>query len=237
MNSGKSISVLGTVALILKTSAGAAYSEPTEKVRNVIFDLGGVIVDLNNTEMRRRMERIVGAFDNPKLQQTLESYQRGEIDLPGFRSALRTLSRNPKLSDRQIDRAWGAQIGRVACSKLKLVQRLRRKGFKTFVLSTTDPLHARLITRRLRRCLPGVRGDPFAHLFDKTYFTFKLGLRKPDQRIYRKVLADAGLKGNETLFIDDSIRNVLGAQRAGLLSLVIRGNGYLRWLPELLGVQ
>jgi putative hydrolase of the HAD superfamily len=82
-----------------------------------------------------------------------------------------------------------------------------------------------------------VRGDPFAYLFDKTYFTFKLGLRKPDERIYRKVLADAGLKGNETLFIDDSIRNVLGAQRVGILSLVIRGNGYLRWLPELLGIQ
>ncbi|MBW2731657.1 MAG: HAD family phosphatase [Deltaproteobacteria bacterium] len=178
----------------------------------------------------------MGSMDSPKLQAIIHQHQRGAIDLPAFRSALRELSGRPQLSDSEIDHAWSSQIGDVDCRKLKLIEDLRRRGFKVYMLSTTDPLHAKVIEERFQRCLPDVSGDLYAHIFEKAYVTFELGLLKPDVRIYEEVLTDAGLKANQTLFLDDSLQNVLGAQKVGLYSVVIHDDSYVRWLPELLGV-
>lgn len=234
--------VLTNVALLtLLCAASPSHAKPTSGppwgIRNVIFDFGGVLVDLDNKGLRRRFEPLFGPLESPRNQALFGRHQRGEIGAAAFRQALRARLGKRKLSDRQIDRIWGTQIGAVACRKLELIRALRAKGFRTYALSTTDPIHAELIKKRFGRCFPRVEGDIFAHLFDKAYLTFELGLLKPDPRIYRKVLAGAGIKANETLFIDDSMKNVLGAQRAGLFSFVVRDSSYLRWLPELLAKE
>lgn len=225
--------ILCTLLLVSCVHVAEAKPPLKLKLKNIIFDLGGVIVDLEAERFRRRMAPI-SKLDNPRLRALVERFERGEETIKGFRGGLRTLSsRAAKMSDRQLDEAWGSQIGEVDCRKLRLVRRLRAQGIKTYVLSTNNPLHARIVRERFRKCMPKLKGDPIANLFSKVFFTFDVRLLKPDLKIYRHVLKRAGIKPQETLFLDDSPQNVLAAQQVGIYALLIDDSSYLNWLAAL----
>src|SRR5262249_58913215 len=110
------------------------------------------------------------------------------------------------------DAAWNSQIGTIDCRKVELIQRVRRDGFRTYVLSTTNPLHAPIIEQRFASCLPPGTKDVFGALFEKVYFTYQVGYLKPHAVLYEAMLKDSGMDPRRTLFLDDSPSSVLGAQ-------------------------
>jgi HAD superfamily hydrolase (TIGR01509 family) len=53
-------------------------------------------------------------------------------------------------------------------------------------------------------------------VFDVSYFSAEVGLRKPDPRFFQLILDDLGVKAGEALFVDDFKENIIGAQEMGI---------------------
>ncbi len=189
-------------------------------IRNIIFDYGGVIIDIDYDNPRRELEKIgVNNFDAifSKLKQhpMFDLLDKGKITEHDFREEFRKLT-EVSLTDEQIDHAWNSMLLGIKEEKIKLLKQLHLT-YKTFLLSNTNFIHIRWITKYLLRQHGRVNLDS---LFDKVYYSCVVGMRKPDAAIFLKVIEANSLKPQETLYIDDSLHNVEAANNAGLHGLL-----------------
>src|SRR5262245_28099009 len=97
-------------------------------------------------------------------------------------------------------------------------QKLRKK-YRLFLLSNTNSLHLIEFGERFKKASGGVSLED---IFEKTYYSHAVGLRKPHAAIYRLVLEENGLDPRETLFIDDTASNFTGAEEVGLKVLHVK---------------
>lgn len=180
-------------------------------IKNIIFDLGGVIINLNLKATRDAFVQLgISNFDaiySQKDQSGLfDALDRGHITPEGFREEIR--KHIPReVSDAEIDAAWDAMLLDIPGDKLELLTNLKSK-YRTFLLSNTNVIHVKNFSAELLR----VHGSPdFTPYFEKCYYSCEIGMRKPDAEIFMHVLTENKLKAEETLFIDDSIQHVKGA--------------------------
>lgn len=185
-------------------------------IRNIIFDFGGVIIDLD-------MQKTEDAFKNLGIQDfndhfnqlkqsaLFDNLDKGRITEHEFREKLNH-EWGTQFSDRQIDDAWNAMLGEIPAAKLKLLQEIHH-SFRTFLLSNTNIIHIKQITKYLAVTYGRPNLDD---LFDKVYYSFVVDARKPDPAIFLKVINDNDLKPAETLFIDDSPQHIEAARSLGL---------------------
>ncbi|MBW6499564.1 MAG: HAD family phosphatase [Bacteroidales bacterium] len=187
-----------------------------ENIRNIIFDLGGV---LYNIDQRLSLEALknLGLNDLDRFlleagrEQVFERFDRGEISPIDFRQKLRKLS-GLDVSDEQIDAAWNAMLLDFPEYRIDLLEGLRGH-YRLFLLSNTNAIHYPHYQRYMQQTF-GV--DGLDHLFEKTYLSHQLGMRKPDAEVYIHILKENELLPEETLFIDDTLEHVLGARKVGL---------------------
>lgn len=229
-------------AVLFALSSGPAYAGPRLEfpVKNIVMDIGGVLVSLSTAEFTARMTPIAGSLEAPAFRAVVEAFETGGLTEKDFFSRLRGLRpENAALTDADISAAWNSQIAAADCDAMKMLRALKAKGFRVFTLSTTNPLHVKVIEARMRGCFPGEAEDALESVFDRRFYTPGLGLLKPSPAIYKKVLSEGAMEGGKTLFIDDSPANVIGAQQAGLFSLLVPSIGagprYAEWLPKLVG--
>lgn len=184
-------------------------------IRNVIFDLGGVLVDLD-------IERCRAAFRElgmPEVAEILDAYhpaemfgrlERGDISVHEACDAMRALSGRPEITDEQIAAAYGAFLVDVPVAKLRMIDDLRRQGIRTYVLSNNNPMPMQVIRRMF-----AADGHPMEHYFDRIYLSYELRELKPSEAIFRRMIADSGMRPEESLYIDDSERNLATARELG----------------------
>ena len=89
-----------------------------------------------------------------------------------------------------------------------------------FVLSNTNGIHIEGFNEILEAAT-GYANLQAIGAFDKVYYSYEVGLRKPDADIFSYVLQDAGLDPAHTLFMDDGPVNLAGAQSVGLQTQLI----------------
>ena len=189
-----------------------------KKLKYLIFDLGGVIVDLDMQKTYHQLGAISGLHpDKIKTDywglEPFKLYETGRISDDEFRSFLRDFLKFEG-DDQLLDEAWNAMILGVPAEKLALLQRLR-KDHELFLLSNTNFIHMNCVRQKL---LPhGV--DSFDNFFDKQYYSHLINMRKPDTEIYQYVLDDNNLDPKYTLFIDDNADNIKGAANLGIQTL------------------
>lgn len=98
----------------------------------------------------------------------------------------------------------------------RVLAELRRRGIRVGLVSNLWPFPVAHIfdTHGLRQC--------FEHLL----FSFEVGARKPDRRIYEAAYGKFGVTPGECLFVGDSLKNdVLGPQAAGMSAVLINRSG------------
>jgi glucose-1-phosphatase len=188
-----------------------------QKIKNIIFDLGGVIIEIHYKATIEAFKKLgFNDFENIysmiKGTHLFDMLETGKIPPQAFRNELRKFDN--RLSDPNIDKAWNTMIGEMPSAHLPLLRNLR-KTYKTYILSNTNTIHIAYFTAYLERRFGY---NPLSDMFDKVYFSHEIGERKPDRQAYEAVLNDAGLKPNETLFIDDLQMNIEGAKKVGLLA-------------------
>ncbi|MHC1706960.1 MAG: HAD family hydrolase [Bacteroidales bacterium] len=192
------------------------------QIKNIIFDYGGVILNIDH-------ELPVKAFYNLGLKdfgslysQAVQSHlfdhlETGKIDPLEFYGHIREIS-GLELTNEQIETAWNTIILDMPEHRIELLKKLK-DTYRIFLLSNTNSIHYKLYSKMLK----DLYGLTFADLFEKAYFSFQLGMKKPDREIFELVLRESRLDPHETLFIDDSIQHIKASEQAGLNAYLLSG--------------
>lgn len=191
-----------------------AMSKQTLMIRNIIFDLGGVLLDIDYKRTEQAFKQL--GFDNfdevySQLQQseTFDLFETGDLSADEFRDAIREAS-GKELSDADIDKAWNAMILDLPEKHIDFLDNVR-DDYRIVLLSNTNEIHLECIYDKF-----GHEFTEFEYLFERTYYSHLVGYRKPEVEIFEEILEDREMEAGETLFIDDSPQHVEGAREAGL---------------------
>jgi len=185
-------------------------------IKNIVFDLGGVLM---NIDFKRTFDafEIIGfrgaeqAFQDPDINRLCMDFETGVYCSIEMRRKFREMT-GFKCTDIQFDKAWNALLIDFPPERISRVQELAKK-YKTYLLSNTNPIHAKHFNEELKRHF-GI--ESMDHLLDKAWYSHNLGFRKPDERIFHRVLKASRLEAGETLFLDDSEINVRVAESVGM---------------------
>ncbi|MBN2212680.1 MAG: HAD family phosphatase [Bacteroidales bacterium] len=186
------------------------------QIKNIILDWGGVITDIDIKKSEAAFQKI-GLHDFKKhyfIAEQIEFYrlfEEGKMSPDEFRSNLRAYLSLP-VSDQEVDNAWTAMLGDTPADRWDLLHEMK-KNYRTFLLSNTSILHVESYFDYLYHKF-GTRG--FRHLFEKVYFSYITGIRKPDTRAFKMVLDENDLLPRETLLVDDSQKNTESARKLGI---------------------
>lgn len=185
-------------------------------IKNIIFDLGGVVLNLDpkrtiKTFESYGLENVAEKYNFPNQVEIFDQIEVGAISPAEFRDGLRELFGLP-LTDSQIDLAWNAMLLDFPNERLKALEQVAA-NYPTFLLSNTNEIHLEAYLKILKE---STGFESLEHIFNQIYYSQRVGLRKPDAKLFRLVLEENGLLAEETLFIDDALVNIEAAQRVGL---------------------
>lgn len=186
------------------------------EIKNIIFDLGGVIYDIRYENIADRF-RTYGLQDfeqyYTKLSQTpmIDQFEEGRITPAEFRDYIRSIS-PIALTDEQIDDAWNAILIEIPKIRWQLLGGLRIK-YNTFLFSNTNQInYDRFMDEETKK----YGFNPFEVSFKKAYFSQLMHTRKPKPDGFQMIIDENNLNPDETLFIDDNPANVEAAKSLGL---------------------
>ena len=196
-------------------------------VKNIIFDLGGVLINLDYQLTRKAFENLgVANFNDLYTQHhanpLFEQLEVGAIEPEAFYEALRQTT-GLTLTNRQIETAWNAMLLDFPAERLHWLSQIKNK-YNIYLFSNTNAIHYNAFIHIYEQVAPQIGLDTqFEHFFTTAYYSHTLGQRKPEVAAFEAVIRDAKLDPAQTLFIDDTLLNIEGAQKAGLQTIFLSG--------------
>jgi putative hydrolase of the HAD superfamily len=189
------------------------------QIKNIIFDLGGVIINLDYDKSIQELQKLCKsncsiAYSQKEQSQLFDLLETGNCSNEEFRNALRD---NYQLdaTDEEIDKAWNAMLLDIPKERIDLLLELG-KSYRIFLLSNTNAIHMKRFNEIVSHSFTIPSLDS---LFERTYYSHLIGKRKPDALVFEEIMAANGLDKSETLFIDDSIQHIESAAKVGLKTL------------------
>lgn len=189
--------------------------------KNLILDLGGVILDINYQNTIDAFKAIgieqAGTFYNQQSQIPLfDMLEKGMISEKEFFSELRKLSKTD-YEDEILRKCWNSILIGLPEENLRTLFDLKKK-YRLFLLSNTNSIHE----SEYRKMIIKQYGSfVFDDIFEKMYLSHHVHLRKPSPEIFEYVINDSNLRKSETLFVDDSIQHINGARSVGIESILL----------------
>ncbi|HNP23649.1 MAG TPA: HAD family phosphatase [Panacibacter sp.] len=192
-----------------------------QQVKNIIFDLGGIFLDID-------FSKTFNAFSQLGYPHFYELYtQHHASDLfiqletgaitPGQFCALFRQDSGTDLSNDQIFFAWNALLGGFPPARIQWLDAIRKK-YQVYLFSNTNKIHHAVFSETFRRSNNGTEFDSY---FIKSYYSHEMGMRKPDPGSFLYIINELGIDPAETVFIDDTFKNIEGAQVAGLQTIFL----------------
>ncbi|HIA10797.1 MAG TPA: HAD family phosphatase [Flavobacteriales bacterium] len=191
------------------------------KVKNIIIDLGFVIynIDYNLTlnEFRKLgVEDIDSLYSKVGQSSFFDQFERGELSVAGFYNEMRSFMPE-EITDMQIKKAWNAMLQNLPMDRVELLEYVATR-YRLFLLSNTNELHFNEVKNTIELYC-GL--DRWEEIFEKTYYSHLLGMRKPNADIYKLVLEQNDLDASETMFIDDLQQHLDGANSVGISTQLV----------------
>ena len=188
-------------------------------IKNIIFDLGGVFlkVDYKKTEdafIELGVTNFEDYYKQDFVSKPFEQIELGEISTAEFYEGIRNIT-GKTISNKDIEKAWNAMLGEFWIDRLEWLEKIN-KQYNVYLFSNTNQIHYDAFLKKYNQLN---LGKSFHHYFIKDYYSQILGLRKPNVESYQAILYEQNLKISETLFIDDTLKNIAGAKLAGLQTL------------------
>lgn len=208
------------------------------QIKNLLFDLGGVIADINRQHCvdafkalgLKNAEDYFGDYAQAGVFMEIED---GSIGVDQFHDTLRRVLPEG-VTDSDIDAAFQQFIVGIPRYRLKALRDLRDSGYGVYMLSNTNPI---MWSDRLAEefTKEGLRREDY---FDGMITSFEAGSAKPSDEIFRYTIDTLGIKPEETLFFDDGQVNVLAARAAGFEAVHVQpGTEFMDYLPGQAGQQ
>ena len=185
-------------------------------IKNLIFDLGGVILDLSVDTTLRSFASLSGLDESTVKKRFITSpefelYEKGEINDAAFRDFVRNLY-STDAADDALDACWNAMLLGFPPAKLALLETLKSR-YNVYLLSNTNNIHLNFINNNL---LTRIQCESLDDYFHKAYYSHRMKKRKPDAEIFQQVLEENNLAAEYSLFLDDNLANVEGAAKLGI---------------------
>jgi glucose-1-phosphatase len=191
------------------------------EIKNIILDLGGVIINLDIPATIMEFNKISAIpfedlYSQSQQIELFNAFDKGLIsDFEFFTELKKHIRHNG--SDEQLLAAWNAMLLDVPSHRLELLVKLKQ-NYNTYLLSNTNETHISAFEQALY-LEHGVKN--FNDYFDEVYYSCRAGMRKPDKEIFEMVLSKNKLNPEETVFIDDSVQHVKGAGQCGIKAYLL----------------
>lgn len=194
--------------------------EQAVNFKNILFDLGGVILDINIPATLKRFYELgfpAELMHYPESMQTdiFFKYQTGKLSTDEFRNEIRRTT-GVDMSDEVFDEAWNAMLVGIPQERTRLLKVLSKR-YRLYMLSNTSELHVKVFEKMYLETAEESMHD----VFDRIYYSHEIGMHKPDLEAWEYVIEDAGILPEETLFLDDTIYNIKASQELGFQAIHI----------------
>jgi FMN phosphatase YigB (HAD superfamily) len=196
-------------------------------IKNIIFDLGDVIIPIDLRAPIRNFAVLSGLSEEEvetlwREHGLTTEYETGLIDDAAFRQHLRELLKNrseepERWADEVIDTAWNTVLLDLPIERIERIRQIQGK-YRLFLLSNTSSIHIIKVNKILAEL-----GQPsLEQLFERVYYSYEVKLAKPSPEIYQHVLTTSGLIAEETVFLDDNPRNIRSAAELGIHAVQVQ---------------
>lgn len=190
-----------------------------KEIKNIVFDFGGVIIDIDRD---RAVEKFIeiGVADADSL---LDKYHQkdiflevedGRINAETFRQKLSKVC-GKELTYKEVQEGWKGFVSAVEQYKLDYLSELKARGYNVYILSNTNPY----IMAWARSSEFTAAGRPLDDYVDKIYTSYETGYTKPDLGIFEYMIKDTALNPSETIFVDDGASNIEVGKKLGFATL------------------
>ena len=189
----------------------------------LIFDLGNVIIDIDYRGSLNRIKQELPEAIHPKVDSFYltdfhKEYEKGMIDSSQFREEVRSYF-EADWTDQKVDLLWNSLLGKIPKERLELIKNLR-KIYQVGVLSNTNHIHILGVNEILKTDHGLENFDP---IFDWVFLSHEMGLAKPSQEIYDRLVKELHTTADRIIFFDDLSANVKGASEAGINAIHVTG--------------
>lgn len=185
-------------------------------LKNIIFDLGGVIINLSVEKTHQAFAALSGLPVSEVKTRVhhgafFHEFEKGLITDIEFRNHLRE-SLSMQVTDEQLDQAWNAMLLDIPLPRIQLLEKLKSR-YTIFLLSNTNNIHLQCFNGIVRK----LTGKPaIDYYFHASFYSHLIKMSKPDPEIYQHVLFQHALVPEETIFLDDNKDNLVGANKVGI---------------------
>lgn len=191
-----------------------------QNIKNVILDLGGVLVDIDPNETYKAFKRIflpdvIVNINWDDLPEVVVAMETGTWSKNKFKKTM-LQSCKPGVSASQMIDAWCAMLLEFRAPRVKMVQDLAQK-YSIYLLSNTNVYHVGYFEKEFQNRFH----FHLKELFNKVYYSNEIAYRKPDKKAFEYVLNDAGLLASETVLVDDNPQNCMAAQGMGMQAIQV----------------
>lgn len=192
-----------------------------EDIKNIIFDFGGVILNIHHDRVEDAFRELgvknfEALFSQAVQSDLFKNFETGSITAAQFRAEIRKIT-SLKIDDSTLDATWNKIIGDYPLHHIEMLQ-LLKKNYRLFLLSNTNEIHYKHYISKFKEEF----NSEFESLFERAYWSFQIGMRKPDKNSYEYVIEHSELRAEETLFIDDSMQNIEPANQIGIVGLHLK---------------
>lgn len=182
-------------------------------LKAILFDLGGVIIDLHYERTASQLAARAGISmeeigDLLVTSDVLQRFEVGGMSEEEFRLEMCDIL-HIDLETGEFESIWNALLGEISCQRIDAIKEL---NLKTLILSNTNSIHERAFNEIL---FQSHQIATLHELVDRVYFSHEVGMRKPNAEIYEMVIADQKIRPDEILFIDDRADNIEAAMKLG----------------------
>jgi len=178
-------------------------------INTIIFDFGDIFINLEKDASVEEFKKLGLDGPNEKLLEANELFEKGKITELEFIETFQKFIPNADVLD--IRKAWNSVIGDFPLYRLEFLQMLSQK-YRLFLLTNTDSIH---ISRFEHKVGVSFFSD-FYQCFEKVYYSFEMGMRKPSPEAFNLILKKHDLSPKRTLFVDDKKENTDGAEALGI---------------------
>lgn len=194
-------------------------------IDNIIFDLGGVIINLDIDQTFKKFSEIfqkdvhIEIFNDHHNFGFFRDYEVGNIDSDEFRVKIKDLA-GVHLEDRAIDDAWNAMLLDIPGDRINWIYETA-KAYNCVVLSNTNHIHV----NHFEKVFQDHTGlEHPRNVFQKLYYSFEINQRKPNPESFRHVLDDTGFNPSRTVLFDDLQDNLDAARQLGIQTVYVEKN-------------
>ncbi len=196
----------------------------------IIFDLGGVIVDIDYQRPIKEFSKLGFNNINEIYSQCyqielFDKFDKGLISPQEFREKL-LINYSISITPKEFNNAWNSIIIGIKEETLNCIVKLKSK-FKTLILSNTNLIHVDFMDKYLKHTY---NIENINYLVHNVHYSCKMGMRKPDKEIFETVLNTNNLVPHRTLFIDDTIVNIESAKSLGFITYLMRKDDSIKEL-------